>query len=182
MDPAAEGRFTRMYEEHYDQILAYCARRVDRTEAEDIANEVFAVLWRRLDEVEPDTELAWLYGVAYRTIGGGLRTAKRRTRLSRRIGGLAHHGPELPDHVVVRRDQDRIVLEALAELRPSDAEVLRLRAWEELTAGEMAVVLGCSVPAAEQRLSRAKRRLARVLAPRLPSIAPPLAPEKGGRP
>ena len=182
MDPAAEERFTRMYDEHYDQILGYCARRVDRTEAEDVANEVFAVLWRRIDEIEGATERAWLYGVAYRMIGGRLRSAKRRGMLTQRLGGLGVSSPDPPDHIVVRRDQDRTVLEALGELRPTDAEVLRLSAWEELTAPEMAVVLGCSVSAAEQRLSRAKRRLAKLLSSRLPSIASTASAEKAGRP
>ena len=48
MDPAAEVRFTRMYNDHYDSVLAYAGRRVGRTEAEDIANDVFVVLWRRI--------------------------------------------------------------------------------------------------------------------------------------
>ena len=45
MDPTADVRFTRMYEAYYPDVLAYCARRVNRTDAEDVANEVFAVLW-----------------------------------------------------------------------------------------------------------------------------------------
>jgi hypothetical protein len=40
MAPTAAVRFTRIYEEHYAEVLAYCARRVNRTEAEDVASEV----------------------------------------------------------------------------------------------------------------------------------------------
>lgn len=180
MDPAAEVRFTRMYNDHYDSVLAYAGRRVDRTEAEDIANDVFVVLWRRIDEVDAGSELAWLYGVAYRTIGGRLRSAKRRRRLIDRLGGLGHSSSESPDHIVVRREQDRTVLEAVADMAPKDAEILRLATWEELTTPQIAVVLGCSPDAAKQRLSRARKRLAGRLANRFPTIAPTPSTQEGG--
>jgi RNA polymerase sigma-70 factor (ECF subfamily) len=51
------------------------------------------------------------------------------------------------------------VHEALDRLSPADQEVLRLAAWEELDAGQIAVVLGCGRRAATMRLHRARRRL-----------------------
>ncbi len=54
MAPTVEVRFTRIYEDHYANVWAYCARRVNRTEAEDVASEVFVVLWRRMDRFEDD--------------------------------------------------------------------------------------------------------------------------------
>ena len=181
MDPAADVRFTRMYETHYDQVLAYCGRRVSRADAEDIANEVFVVLWRRLDHVEQATATAWLYGVAYRIMGDRFRKAKRRARISEQRGSIQMQQPAIPDEVIVQREQDRIVIESLGELKPADAETLRLSAWEELTAPEIAVAMDCSVAAAEQRIHRAKKRLAKVLANRLPAHATPTSTEKGGR-
>ena len=49
MAPNADERFTRIYEAYYPAVLAYCARRVSRSDAEDVANEVFLVLWRQVD-------------------------------------------------------------------------------------------------------------------------------------
>ena len=75
------------------------------------------------------------------------------------------------------------MLAALGSMRAGDQEVLRLAIWEDLAASEIAVVLGVSVSAAEQRLHRAKKRLARVLSPSLPEAVPsPQSVEKGGRP
>ena len=60
----------------------------------------------------------------------------------------------LPDPV----GDDRLV-EAMTELSPDDAELLRLWAWEQLTAGEIATVLDITSNAASIRLHRAKEKL-----------------------
>ncbi len=184
MDPTAHVRFTRLYEAYYADVLAYCARRVNRADAEDVANEVFTVLWRRLDGIDEESAIAWLYGVAHRTITNRWRSNSRRNRLRERLGGLGSETSEPIDTVVVRRDEDRRVFEATAKLKPADQEVLRLSAWEELGAPQIAEVVGCSVAAAEQRLHRAKKRPAKVLSPSLDSSVAihPLPAEEGGRP
>ena len=181
MAPTAAVRFTRVYEAHYADVLAYCARRVNRTEAEDVASEVFVVLWRRMDRFEDEAPLPWLYSVAYRAISNRRRGTQRRLRLSEQLRGLGNGEAEPAEDVVVRREQDRVVLEAISKLRPADQEVLRLAAWEESSAPLIAEVVGCSVPAAEQRLHRAKRRLAKVLSSPFESIVPAPTIKEGGR-
>jgi len=184
MDPTADVRFTRMYEAYYADVLAYCARRVSRTETEDVANEVFTVLWRKLDGIDEESTIAWLYGVAHRTITNRWQGNSRHNRLRERLGGLGVETSEPIDIVVVRRDEDRKVLDAMAKLKTADQEVLRLSAWEELSAPQIADVVGCSVSAAEQRLHRAKKRLVKVLSPSLESSVAthPLTAKQGGRP
>ena len=66
---------------------------------------------------------------------------------------------------MVRRAEDEAVLVALSQLRGPDREILRLAAWEELTGPEIAIVLGISLSAVQQRLHRAKKRLAARLKP-----------------
>jgi RNA polymerase sigma-70 factor (ECF subfamily) len=55
------------------------------------------------------------------------------------------------------------VLVALDSLSPADRELLRLIAWEQLSATEAGYVLGCSEAAARVRLHRARGRLARAV-------------------
>jgi RNA polymerase sigma-70 factor (ECF subfamily) len=176
-------RFTRIYEAYYPAVLAYCARRVSRSDAEDVANEVFVVLWRQVDTFDEESPLPWLYRVAHGSLRNRWKSTRRRFELTRRLGGLPSESADAADVVVVRRERDRAVLAALGRMRAGDQEVLRLAIWEELAASEIAVVLGCSVSAAEQRLHRAKKRLARVLSPSLRETVPsPESLEKGGRP
>lgn len=159
----AHQRFTAIYETHYEQVLAYSARRVDFHDSDDVANQVFEVLWKHIEEVETGQVLPWLYRVAHNLVAHRWRGRGRWQRLVDRISGTEPDRSPSTEELVVQREQDRTVLAALGHLSPSDQEVLRLAAWEEMTAKECAQVLGCSVSAAEQRLHRAKKRLARRL-------------------
>ena len=182
MDPVADERFTHIYEAHYLAVLAYCARRVSRSEAEDVTNETFMALWRRIDTFDTEFPLPWLYRTAYGSIRNRWRSTRRSGALMARLSGMAREPSEAVDVVVVRRERDRAVLDILSTMRAGDQEVLRLSIWEELAAPGIAVVIGCSVSAAGQRLHRAKKRLAHKLPEFLALSEPsPESLENGGR-
>ena len=180
---AADARITALFESHYDEVLAYCTRRLGRAEADDAATDVFTVAWRRSDQIQWDTVRPWLYGIARGLIANRYRSSKRRQRLLRRLAGLSDVAADSPETFVVRRDEDNEVLAALRQLRPADREILMLSAWEELTAPEIATALGISKAAAGQRLHRAKGRLAKVLpsSTSITEVSPRAAEQEGGR-
>lgn len=159
---AAEARFCALYDQFYRSITDYCRRRVDVEHVDDTVAETFLVAWRRIDEV-PDSRdaLHWLYRVAYRVIGHDWRGGNRRRRLDRRLGSQRPGRAVTPeDQAVVGEECERVVA-ALERLKPADAELLRLVAWEGLGPPELASVLDVSPNAASQRLSRARKRLVR---------------------
>ncbi len=176
----ADPRLIGLFEKHYAEVLAYCVRRIGRAEAEDTAAEVFAIAWKRLDDIRMDSARAWLYGTARGVISNRWRSVKSRSRLSKRVAGFAPIPPETPDVYVVRREEDEEVVDTLKALKDSDQEILMLSAWEELSNAEIAEVLDISKSAAEQRLHRAKQRFAKVLEPSSPKISPRAAEERGG--
>jgi RNA polymerase sigma-70 factor (ECF subfamily) len=158
-----EVPFELLYATHHRAILAYCARRCPRWDAWDAASEVFVVAWRRFDEIPPAEEArAWLIGVAFRVLSNQRRSAGRRTRLLEKAGRDRAWAP-LPDEQVLRNEEDREVIAALSRLSRTDREIVQLALWEEMSPGEIAGVLGISREAADQRYSRAKKRLARQL-------------------
>jgi RNA polymerase sigma-70 factor (ECF subfamily) len=55
--------------------------------------------------------------------------------------------------------QEGIVLEALEQLSGRDRELLRLSAWDGLSRGEIAQLIGIKENAVDQRLHRARSRL-----------------------
>lgn len=159
----AEARFRRAYLEHYRAILAYALRRgVEHGAAEEITAETFTVLWRRIGDA-PDTEmlLPWLYGVAARILANQRRTAARRERLFARLQHVAPHSVEGESYALERLEV-KAVVDALQQLPAGEQEVLLLAAWEGLSHGEIASVLGCSENAAAIRLHRARKRLTEI--------------------
>ena len=61
----------------------------------------------------------------------------------------------------MQRVEYETVLQAASRLSVRDREVLNLAAWEGRAHSEIAEILGCSIAAVDQRLHRAKQRLAK---------------------
>jgi RNA polymerase sigma-70 factor (ECF subfamily) len=158
----AEQRYRRLFDEYHRDIYAYCRRRTDAHTAADCAAETILVAWRRIDDVPGGAaSLGWLYGVARKTLANEFRRSRRWRRLLTEMRrGNADPG-ELPEVLVVRREQDDLVLKAMAQLRPQDRELLQLALWEEMPHSVIAEMLGCSTQAVTQRVYRAVRRISR---------------------
>ena len=156
-------RFERVYASHYEAVLRYCLRRSNREDALDAAADTFVVAWRRRSDMPTNHELPWLYGVARRVLANQRRSASRRHAAVLRLRVVGDDPADEPERQVVRRQESREVLAALATLKPADQEVIRLAGWEELGRREIAVVLDCSPNAVTKRLNRALDRLARQL-------------------
>lgn len=178
-----DARFAQLYARCYGPIWDYCRRRVALDAVDDAVADTFLTVWRRLDEVPAgDAALMWTYGVAYRVIGHQWRSSARRRRLHERLRTVAPRPMAAVDESMVEADQHRLVRAALARLGETDAEVLRLVTWEQLSIGQIAAVIGIEPDAVRQRLHRARRHLAREydrLQSRLTSI--PVAPTGGAR-
>lgn len=147
--------FDEVYRSNYPAVMRYAYRRLNnRPMAEELAQEVFYVMWRRRHDI-PKVTLAWLYAVARRLLLNEWRA--RRTRpviveLAAADAGAAFSPCESVPAIV-----DLYV--AMARLGERDREILQLIGWEELTLKETAEVIGCSRMAAATRLMRARRRL-----------------------
>ena len=182
--PSADARFRTMYEENYDAMRDYCLRRLPTDDANDALAEIFLVAWRRLDDV-PAGEQArlWLFGVARRVVSTMQRGTRRRSRLTAKSMAQADTGAVTIDTetVVVRRSEDARLLEAIGTLRPSDQELVRLKAWEELSHSDIGEVLGISSHAVDMRLNRALKKVAKVMRPaKQKMLNSPRPVEEGG--
>lgn len=156
--------------EVYEPLQRYLRRRVDAVTADDVLSDVLLVLWRRLGDVPPEAALAWSYGVARRCLANALRGAARQERLVER---LSQTPPPAAD--------DPVLAEALSRLPEADRELLRLWAWEQLPAREIALALGVSANAASIRLHRATKKLRNELTGRKDPAAAGHLPERQDR-
>jgi RNA polymerase sigma-70 factor, ECF subfamily len=169
----ARTRFEEIAREILEPLRRFLARRTDAATADDVLAETLLVCWRRYDDL-PAEPLPFAYGVARLCLANAERGARRQRRLAGKIATL-DPPREVPEPV-----GDHRLGEALAALPPDDAELLRLWAWEQLTAGEMATVLDITPNAASIRLHRAKEKL-RVELRKVDGPAGHEEPKGGGR-
>lgn len=161
MDEDDRARFEAVYRSTYEPLLGYAMRRcVNAEDAADVVAQTYLIAWRRVGEL-PDGDRArmWLYGVARKILANHHRGERRRT---------AWHAEFMAEterlHAVgIRPDELDAVDEAMNRLSDDDRELLTLAAWEGLSSGEIAKVLGCSGNAVRIRLHRARKRFAKAL-------------------
>lgn len=154
------ARFDALAPELIEPLRRYLARRTDPATVEDVLAEALVVCWRRLDEIPPES-LPWAYGVARNCLANAERSRRRQNSLVSRIVRLDPPSPQATGPT--DSPTSSMMTAALGKLRPPDAELLRLWAWEELTPTEIAQVLGISANAATIRLHRAREKLRTVL-------------------
>ena len=155
-----EMRFRQAFDDYFDAITRYCYRRLHPDKADDAASSVFVVAWRKIDQMpDGDQTLPWLYGVARNEVRTSRRSIRRSTALWAKINGQPRYPEPGPEAVVVRDAEQAELVHALATLGSNDQEILRLRAYENLSIRQIAIVLDCSPETAKKRCSRAMTRL-----------------------
>lgn len=175
-----EQRFETLVRRHSRPLLAYCLRRSTHADAHEAAADVFAVAWRKFDEMpDGDEALYWLFGVARRVLSNQARSRRRRLALNQRVASIAVVTAAGPEAVVVRNVADQEVIDALRNLDTKDQEVLALLVWDEVSRQDAAQFLDISLEALHKRYQRALRRLESELSPHRQRTTPPIAEEGG---
>ncbi len=158
-DPDRRQRFEEIYAIVYEPLQRYLRRRASFDDADEVLDDVLLVLWQRLPSVPAADCLPWCYGVARKALANRRRSNARRQRLVERLGTQP---VQLPI-VDVGLDDYPALASAFRQLAESDREVLRLWAWEGLEPREIATVLGTSPNAISLRLTKARKKLTRLL-------------------
>lgn len=157
----------------FEQLLARYSGRIyllalrmlgDRTDAEDVAQEVSVTAWRRLSDVtDPAAVRTWLFRVAHRQCLGVLRS-RRGYELTDVIPDLAaSHPASDPQRMAEAVAVGRALADALSELSPPQLRTWLLAEIHGLPHFEIAHITGGTEEAARARLARARGRLATAL-------------------
>jgi RNA polymerase sigma factor (sigma-70 family) len=160
----SEAEFEAVFLEHYSRIVGVLLRLLgDRTRAEELANDVFWKLYRTRAVGEVDGRVGgWLYRTATNLGIDALRARARRRKYedaaARTQEGAAAASP-LDD--MVRVEQRRRVREVLAAIKPTQAQILILRA-SGFSYKELADVLELKPGGIGTMLSRAQAEFRKV--------------------
>jgi RNA polymerase sigma factor (sigma-70 family) len=146
------------------RLIAYALARTGcRGTAEDIAQEALTALvvrWRR--DGPPESPDAYVFAIAKRRAG---RAVARRALMAPldALRSVARDQPGV-EQAYQNRTELAIVLSVMRALSRADREALLLRLAGELPFDEIAIVMHTSPAAVKMRISRARRRLAALLA------------------
>lgn len=152
------NEFANLYREHLPAITKFIARRVETSQVEDIAADIFEVAWRKRSEIPLGYELPWLYKTARFLISNFRRKQAGRVQAIVILGE-----PDAAPSAESIAIEDLALANAWRTLSLQQREVLALSAWEGLPPAELAQALGITVNAANVRLSRARAALADAL-------------------
>lgn len=163
-DEPLQARFESLYLEHHRAVHRYAVRRTDAAAVDDVVNETFIVAWRKLDAIPHDDALPWLFAVARRVLANQRRSTVRRHALAERIV-MATEPPQIAaeDDALADRFGPERIRAALERLAEGDRELLMLVYWDGFDGARAARVLGRSHGSVRVALSRARRRLQRLL-------------------
>jgi RNA polymerase sigma factor (sigma-70 family) len=128
-----------------------------KSEAEDIAQDVFYRVWRSANTLrEPDKLRSFVYSVAMRALVSELRCKRQQAWLHRnRLEPMGDLGCEMESRDLLRK------FHALLErLRPRESLVFVLKRLDAMTVEEIAIVMGISESTVKRSLSRGSLRLA----------------------
>ncbi len=148
---------------------------VPPADAEDLLQEIFVVVHRRLGEYDGRSAFrSWLYGICMRVVSSYRRSARVRYQRSQADGALDECESHIacnPERNVEVRRACRLLEALLIDLDDDKRNVFVLFELEGIAMTEVAETLGCPVQTAYSRLHAARRAL-RVLVIRHRDTAP----------
>ena len=160
--------FGTLYEAYKDKVYSVSLYffHGDAVAASEVTQQVFLKLITGIAQFRGDSGFAtWLYRLVVNTCLDGARQAKSRARAA--APGLLETlaDRKSPEEDLSRSQTARSVQAAVSALPPKFRLPILLRYFDELSYGEMAAALNCSIGTVASRLSRGHKLLAQKLAP-----------------
>jgi RNA polymerase sigma factor (sigma-70 family) len=152
-------KFEVLYAANIKDLLSYALRRsANAHDAVETLSEALVVAWRRIDDVPEGIEARlWLFGVMRNVLNNSRRSSRRQKRLIEKVSSLLES--DLQDETRPPDPRTSRVHEALKQLKPIEAEVIRLSVWEELTSSQISILLQIPPETVRTHLHRGRSKL-----------------------
>jgi RNA polymerase sigma-70 factor (ECF subfamily) len=165
-----DSAFENLVHRHQTSILNLIYRFIgDRTQAKDLAQEVFIRVWQAAKTYKPEAKFTtWLYRITANLCLNELRSSRRKKWFSfnwsdedgeHTIEKTLSDGAPSAEDILLEKERSRQISDALQSLPDNQRMALVLKRYDDLSYQEIAKVIGCSVSAVESLLVRAKRTL-----------------------
>ncbi len=158
-----ERAFRALYEAHFDYVYRTCRRLgLGEADAEDAAQEAFAIASRKLGDFREGRITTWLFRIAANVVSGRHRRRRVREALFSLWGRPDDREALRPDAAYDRQEAARRVGEVLARMAPKKREVFALFELEGLSGEEIAERVGCPVDTVWTRLFHARKEFEKI--------------------
>jgi RNA polymerase sigma-70 factor (ECF subfamily) len=165
-----EDAFEILVTRHQTSVLNLIYRFIgDRTQAKDLAQEVFIRVWQAAKSYKPEAKFTtWIYRITANLCFNELKSARRKKWLQflRPEGDHEVQTEEdfpdsspSPEDLLLAKERSRQISDALQRLPGNQRMALILKRYDDLSYEEIARIMDCSVSAVESLLVRAKRTL-----------------------
>ena len=165
--------FAELYKRHYRRVLSLCLRMTrNLTEAEDLAQEVFLHLLRKVGSFRGESAFtSWLHRLTVNHVLMHFRKLRLRPELATEDG-------EMPSQAMLGTDDRRAMPvfhrlalnKAIEKLPKGYRTVFQLHDIEGHEHEEIALRLGCTVGTSKSQLHKARRALRRLLDQLAPKV------------
>ena len=162
------------FDKVYDDMVEYtwnavCRMGVRGSDADDVVQEVFVIVYRRLPEFEGRARLkTWIFEIMVHVVQHHFRAHARKpgdraTGKGTEIESLVASQDKGPARELERRDALRVLDRLLLELDDAKRVVFVLAEIEQMTLAEIAEILEANVNTVATRLRAARRDFERAL-------------------
>lgn len=160
----ATARYAEMFRAHYGRVVRWLSvLGVSPAELDDVAQEVFIIAHRKLDQLRPDASVAgWLLGIS-RRVGATHRRGHRRARAREEHAALPQ-GTVDPETAVMHTQAAQLLHEFLQSLPEQQRLVFVLYEMDGANATEIAEALEIPRNTVHSRIRLIRDKLARVVA------------------
>ena len=164
----SEAAFQMLYERHFDSVFRLGRRLAGfDVDAEDLAQEVFCVVHRKVGEFRGDAQFTtWLYRITAFTAAKFRRKRKAQKVLMLDFGRetVALGAPEeTPERELRRKQAEQTVHKVLEKLSEKKRVVLVMFELEQMSGEEISTILQVPIDTVWTRLFHARRDFARQL-------------------
>jgi len=177
MTRVAEGdecAFQILVNRHQASVLNLIYRFMgDRSKSEDLAQEAFLHVWRAAKNYQRKSKFTtWLYRICVNLCLNEIKSARRKKWLRFFQNAPDSKHPEnetlldespTPEELLLARERNQQITNALQSLPQNQRIALVLKRYDDLSYEEISRVIGCSIPAVDSLLVRAKRTLQKKL-------------------
>lgn len=143
-------------------------RRITNEQNEDLEQEVYTKVWKNSDKYkEKGTFNAWIRTISANLAKDYLKSSQKKlsdnSTTDETALSLVHDNSDSPEVLLIKQERQKIISEAINNLKPKFKEIIMLYEIEDKSYEEISQQLKCPIGTVKSRLYNAKKELADAL-------------------